>query len=92
MVGSDIGSGSFLPTGGQTGGQTAAGMAGILIAAPLALLGGFFWKLMVITRACHQQGFALAKMPQRGSGTRAAPRLTEPTPRADAAMAGAAAE
>jgi len=28
---------------------------------------------MVITRACYQQGFALPKMPQRGSGRFAAP-------------------
>ena len=69
-----------------------AGMAGMLAAAPLAVLGGFFWKMMVITRAGYQQGFAMAKIPQRGSGARAAPRLTQPTPRADAAMAGAAAE
>lgn len=88
IVGASIDSGNILPTSGQT----AAGMVGMLAAAPLAVLGGFFWKMMVITRACHQQGFALAKMPRRGSGTRAAPRLTEPTPRAAAAMAGAAAE
>ncbi|MHA1570126.1 MAG: hypothetical protein ACTSXZ_11710, partial [Alphaproteobacteria bacterium] len=86
IVGAGIDSANLLPTGEQT----AAGMAGMLVAAPLAMLGGFFWKLTVITRAGYQQGFALAKMPQRGSGTRAAPRLTEPTPRAPAAMAGAA--
>ena len=39
------------------------------------LAGGALWKFAIITRACHQQGFALAKMPQRGSGTRAAPVL-----------------
>ena len=37
------------------------------------LAGGFLWKAIVITRACHQQGFALAKFPQRGSGKLAAP-------------------
>ena len=46
------------------------GMAGISV-----LAGGFIWKAIVITRACHQQGFALAKYPQRGSGTYAAPLM-----------------
>ena len=55
-----------------------AGLAANFIDAPLAILGGFVWKMIVITRARHQQGYALAKMPQRGSGARAAPRLTEP--------------
>ncbi len=39
------------------------------------LAGGALWKFAIITRACHQQGFALAKLPRRGSGTRAAPAL-----------------
>ncbi len=57
--------------------------------AGLAILaGGFFWKLTVIVRAAYQQGYALAKMPQRGSGARAAPRLTEPTAPSPAAVAG----
>jgi len=38
-----------------------------------ALFGGWLWKLTVVTRACHQQGFAIPRLPQRGSGTRAAP-------------------
>ena len=38
-----------------------------------ALFGGWLWKLTVITKACHQQGFAVPRLPQRGSGTRAAP-------------------
>ena len=58
----------------------AAGIVGTL-AAPLALLagaacavaGGALWKLTLVTRACHQQGFALPRVPQRGSGARAAP-------------------
>jgi len=37
------------------------------------LFGGWLWKLTVITKACHQQGFAVPRLPQRGSGTRAAP-------------------
>ena len=40
-----------------------------------AVAGGGYWKAVVITKACHQQGFALAKFPQRGSGTLAAPPL-----------------
>jgi len=38
-----------------------------------AVLGGALWKFTVITRASYQQGFALPKLPQRGSGRRAAP-------------------
>jgi Fe-S-cluster-containing dehydrogenase component/DMSO reductase anchor subunit len=38
-----------------------------------AVVSGMLWKYTVITRACHEQGFAVPKMPQRGSGTRAAP-------------------
>ncbi|MBT3533658.1 MAG: 4Fe-4S dicluster domain-containing protein [Rhodospirillaceae bacterium] len=38
-----------------------------------AIIGGAWWKITVITIASHQQGFALSKVPQRGSGTRAAP-------------------
>ena len=44
-------------------------------AGALILIGGAYWKGLVITRACHQQGFALAKFPQRGSGKYAAPTL-----------------
>lgn len=42
-------------------------------AAAAALAGGVFWKFTLITLACHQQGFALPMVPQRGSGLRAAP-------------------
>lgn len=38
-----------------------------------AVLGGALWKFVVIVDAGYQQGFALAKWPQRGSGARAAP-------------------
>ena len=38
-----------------------------------AVAGGVVWKFTVITRACHQQGYAIPRMPQRGSGKRAAP-------------------
>jgi phenylacetyl-CoA:acceptor oxidoreductase subunit 1 len=43
------------------------------IAGFLVIAGGVMWKAIVITRACHMQNFALAKMPQRGSGKYAAP-------------------
>ncbi len=42
-------------------------------AGALILIGGAYWKGLVITKACHQQGFAMAKYPQRGSGKYAAP-------------------
>ena len=38
-----------------------------------AVLGGIIWKYTLITRAGYQQGYSLPKLPQRGSGTRAAP-------------------
>ena len=37
------------------------------------VLGGTIWKYTIITGAGYQQGFSLPKLPQRGSGTRAAP-------------------
>jgi phenylacetyl-CoA:acceptor oxidoreductase subunit 1 len=40
-----------------------------------AMLGGALWKVTVITRAAYQQDLALPKLPQRGSGKRAAPGL-----------------
>ncbi len=45
-----------------------AALAGIL-----AITGGFWWKFRLIVRAGYQQGFALPRMPQRGSGHHAAP-------------------
>ena len=45
----------------------------LAIAGVAAIAGGVMWKFTVITRACHQQGFSMPKMPQRGSGERAAP-------------------
>ncbi len=45
--------------------QAATGLA--------VLWGGWLWKKTVITKACHFQGYALPRLPQRGSGTRAAP-------------------
>jgi len=45
----------------------------LLIAGLATLAGGALWKYTVIVPASYQQGFALPKMPQRGSGSRAAP-------------------
>ncbi len=45
----------------------------LAVAGAGAVAGGVLWKFTVITRACHQQGFAVPKMPRRGSGSRAAP-------------------
>ena len=57
------------------------GLFAIGVGAPLAIIagavgavvGGALFKYTLVTRACHQQGFALPRLPQRGSGTRAAP-------------------
>lgn len=46
----------------------AGALAGVLTVA-----GGACWKLWLILRSCHGQGFALPMIPQRGSGSRAAP-------------------
>ena len=46
------------------------GMAGFL-----AMAGGPFWKYGLILKASYQHGFSLSRLPQRGSGTRAAPSL-----------------
>ena len=56
---------------------TTAGGASVYlsVAGLLAIVGGMFWKFGIIVRAGYQQGFAMPKMPQRGSGTKAAPRL-----------------
>ena len=59
----------------------SAGLFAIGIGAPLAVVagaagaiaGGALFKYTLVTRACHQQGFALPRLPQRGSGSRAAP-------------------
>ncbi len=53
------------------GGAAAAWLAAA--AGVAAFAGGALWKLVVILRACHVQGFALPMQPQRGSGKRAAP-------------------
>ncbi len=45
----------------------------------IALAVGFGWKYQVIVKAGYQQGFALPRLPQRGSGHNAAPaRMSAP--------------
>jgi phenylacetyl-CoA:acceptor oxidoreductase subunit 2 len=44
------------------------------------LAGGAFWKFMLIARGGYQQGFSLPMLPQRGSGTRAAPARAQKSP------------
>ena len=71
--------GDMMPRGGCVVAVYGAWVAGV--GAPLALVagaacalwGGALWKHTLVTRACHQQGFALPRLPQRGSGSRAAP-------------------
>ncbi len=58
------------------GAALLAGMGGpvtLALAGAAAVGGGVMWKFTLITRACYQQGYAVPMMPQRGSGTRAAP-------------------
>ena len=45
----------------------------LVAAAAFVIYGGVLWKYTLVIRACHEQGFALPRLPQRGSGTRAAP-------------------
>jgi phenylacetyl-CoA:acceptor oxidoreductase subunit 2 len=53
---------------GGGAGTLCLGLGGLL-----TLAGGLYWKFRLITRAGYFQGFALPKLPQRGSGSRAAP-------------------
>jgi phenylacetyl-CoA:acceptor oxidoreductase subunit 1 len=46
-------------------------LAGVGGAAAIA--GGMLWKFLIVTRACHEQGFAMPMLPRRGSGKRSAP-------------------
>jgi phenylacetyl-CoA:acceptor oxidoreductase subunit 1 len=45
----------------------------VTIAGMGAVLGGALWKFTLITRASYHQGYDIPWLPQRGSGTRAAP-------------------
>ena len=63
----------------------AAALAAPAPAAPVlaalgglaAIAGGAGWKFWVVLRAGHQQGFAMPKVPRRGSGAYAAPPRLE---------------
>jgi phenylacetyl-CoA:acceptor oxidoreductase subunit 2 len=68
--------GHILPAALFTAAVFAPGAAGTLAlfgAGLGAAAGGILWKFVVILRASYQQGFALAKLPRRGSGSYAAP-------------------
>ena len=45
----------------------------VIVAGVIAVVGGWYWKLVVIRRACHFQSFHLKSVPLRGSGIMAAP-------------------
>ena len=49
----------------------------LAVAGILVVVGSINWKILLITKACHQQGYAIAKFPQRGSGRYAAPTLSK---------------
>jgi len=49
----------------------------LAVAGILVVVGSINWKIILITKACHQQGYAIAKFPQRGSGRYAAPTLAK---------------
>jgi len=49
------------------------GLLPFFLASTLIVLGGGYWKLILIIKACHFQSFEIPMMPQRGSGNRAAP-------------------
>ena len=72
IVGHAVPLAGFLVAVNVTGGMSLHAIA-IWAAGSGAVLGGMLWKFTIVTRASHQQGFAFPKLPQRGSGTRAAP-------------------
>ena len=45
----------------------------LFVGGAAAIAGGALWKFSLIVHAGYQQGFALDRVPQRGSGNRAAP-------------------
>jgi hypothetical protein len=53
--------------------NSAIGLLPFFLACALIVLGGAYWKLIIITKACHMQSFEIPMIPQRGSGQRAAP-------------------
>ena len=45
----------------------------LLVAGGASVVGGIIWKFTIIIRASYMQGYSLPKIPQRGSGSKAAP-------------------
>ncbi len=64
--------GHGLPAAGATAVFAAASPPALVTAAIGAIAGGALWKYWVIVHASYQQGFALPKLPRRGSGRRSA--------------------
>ena len=52
----------------------------LMVAGIAVVAGGLFWKYWMVVRAGYQQGYAFGKLPQRGSGTKAAPGRTKGAP------------
>jgi hypothetical protein len=50
-------------------------IAVLAVAGIASLAGGAIWKYTVVVLASYQQGFALPRLPRRGSGDRTAPGL-----------------
>jgi phenylacetyl-CoA:acceptor oxidoreductase subunit 1 len=67
--------GHLAPVALAAAGWALPGAAGVLLAlaGAAAIAGGAAWKFTLIVRAGFTQGFELPRMPQRGSGQRAAP-------------------
>jgi phenylacetyl-CoA:acceptor oxidoreductase subunit 1 len=65
--------GYALPTLALSNENFSGSALAVTLAALAVVGGGVLLKFSLITRACYFQGFALPKVPFRGSGTRAAP-------------------
>ncbi len=50
----------------------------LVMAGTTTIASGFFMKFTIIVRAGYHQGYALPRLPQRGSNNRAAPVLSNP--------------
>ena len=75
--------GYALPAGGfavaaALGIENPAAAGVLAVSGALSVAGGSALKITLIVRACHEQGFAIPRMPQRGSGQRAAPVRLDP--------------
>jgi phenylacetyl-CoA:acceptor oxidoreductase subunit 1 len=64
--------GHGLPAAGAVAAIAGASPWALMAAGLGASAGGALWKYRVIVRASYQQGFALPKLPRRGSGRRSA--------------------